>query len=32
MISLISEIAKIVLSSNDDKRIKSIDSIEMYAY
>ena len=32
MISLISEIAKIVLSSNDDKRKKSIDSIEMYAY
>ena len=26
------EINKIVLSSNDDKRMQSIDSIETYAY
>ena len=26
------EIKKIALSSNDDKRIQSIDSIETYAY
>ena len=26
------EINKVDLSSNDDKRIKSIDSIESYAY
>ena len=26
------EITKIALSSNDDKRIQSIDSIETYAY
>ena len=26
------EINKIALSSNDDKRMKSIDSIETYAY
>ena len=26
------KVNKILLSSNDDKRIKSIDSIETYAY
>ena len=26
------EISKINLSSNDDKRLQSIDSVEMYAY
>ena len=26
------EINKIILSSNDDKRMRSIDSIEAYAY
>ena len=26
------EITKILLSSNDDKRMQSIDSIETYAY